>query len=272
MELVFGRIPGYVFRAFLAAFAITLVSVLSLFVLVDLFTKLGDFVKPERGGLLAYIATYYLWHLPVIFAQVGPVVTLVGVAFALSRLRRAGELLPVTASGMSLTRALGPVLLFSGGLAAGGIALEEWGIPAAGARIRSGGLTARGDRFQFDALVYDRARRVLFFAGKYTPAEQSAENVHLIEFDEAGGERGRTFAWTAHALPGGGWRLGGGGYRHRYDAEGRRLGTGAPDRFESLDYIGTDLLPYDVEAGGQEGRFRSLSRAGPSRDQRQSHC
>ncbi len=256
---MFGRIPRYVFRAFLAAFAITLVSVLALFVLVDLFTKIGDFVKPEREGLLAYMARYYLWHLPVIFAQVGPVVTLVGVAFALARLRRAGELLPVTASGMSLTRALGPVLLFAGALAAGSLALEEWGIPAAGVRIRSGGLTARGDRFQFDALVYDRTRRVLFFAGKYTPADRSAENVHLIEFDESGREGGRTFAWSAQALPGGGWRLGGGGYRHRYDADGRRQGTGRPERFDTLDYRETDLLPYDVELGGQEGRFRSLS-------------
>ena len=226
------RLSRYVLVAFLFAFAITLIAIVALFLVVDGTRQAQALVKSGRHDVVGQMLRYYALHLPIIFVQIGPVVTLVAAAFALTRLRRTGQLVPILASGVSLHRVLLPVVVFALGMVGLSLAFEQWVIPPASASIRTQGLSNRREAAIYNLLVEDRANGLVVFMGKYTPARQAMENVHVFELADPGGGgnwqlRGRLFAWQGSALPTGGW-LFRDGYRYDYDATGRRRGDGTP--------------------------------------------
>jgi lipopolysaccharide export system permease protein len=106
-----GLLDRYVARQFAGAYLVAAVVVVGLFFVVDLATHLDDYL--ERGGegtAVARIARYYTLHLPFLYLQVAPFVTLAAGLFSVSRLRRTRESIAALSAGISLQRLLLPVL------------------------------------------------------------------------------------------------------------------------------------------------------------------
>lgn len=249
------RLSRYVFRAFLRDFAITLCALIALFLIVDGASQAGNFVKSGGEGMVLHLVRYYLLQLPMIFVQIGPVVTLVGAAFALNRLRSQGELLPILASGISLHRVLAPIIVFGLLLSALSVAFEQWVIPAASSAKREGGLSITRERQIYNLLVTDSEADLLVFIGKYVPQAQTMDNVHVFEMGREGGAwrvRGHLHARRGVPASEGGWRLED-GYRHDYDAQGRRTGDSGAVRFNSQRYTRSTLMPDDVQNASSLG-------------------
>ncbi|MHC5021437.1 MAG: LptF/LptG family permease [Planctomycetota bacterium] len=249
------RLARYVFTAFLRNFVITLLVLVALFLIVDGATQAGNFVKSGREGMAGHLLRYYMLQLPVIFVQIGPVVTLVGAAFALTRLRKSGELLPILASGISLHRVLRSVVLFALAMAAVSVALEQWVIPTASQAKRTGGLSITREKQIYNLLVTDHEADLLLFIGKYVPSTAAMENVHVFEMDRADGAwrvRAHIHARRGEPHAGGGWRLDD-GHRLAYAADGRRETATGADRFNALHYTRTKLLPDDVQNASRVG-------------------
>lgn len=104
------------FVSYLKQYVIVLASLLSLYVIVDLFTNLNDFTnnKADFGAVLKHITAYYSVQVLLIFDRLSDAITLVGAVFAVALMQRSNELLPQLSAGVPTRRVIRPILL--GGL------------------------------------------------------------------------------------------------------------------------------------------------------------
>jgi len=117
--------------SFLKAFVICLVSLLSLYVVIDLFTNLDDFAQQTNGltPVLRNIAKYYGYKVVQIFDRLCEPIILLAAMFTVAWMQRNNELLPLLSAGVSTRRVIFPVLLGSALLVGLGITNQEFVIP-----------------------------------------------------------------------------------------------------------------------------------------------
>lgn len=113
---ILGRIDRYVLALFASSYATALLLVVGLYLIMDMASNLDDYVEPfpdgSRAGALT-IARFYALHLPFLFLQVAPFVTLVAGLFTVSKLVRHAEAVAVLAAGISAQRLLAPIVVLA---------------------------------------------------------------------------------------------------------------------------------------------------------------
>jgi lipopolysaccharide export system permease protein len=121
-------------RGYLKAYTICLVSLLSLYVVVDLFTNMDEFTNDHHGLLpvLKHIGLYYGYKVTQIFDKLCEVIILLAAMFTIAWMQRSNELLPLLSAGVSTHRVVRPIL-FSACLMLGlGVINQELIIPPIG--------------------------------------------------------------------------------------------------------------------------------------------
>jgi lipopolysaccharide export system permease protein len=101
------------FISYLRSYLIVLTSMLSLYVIVDLFTNLDDFSKRGFVDNFLHIGSYYAVHLAQIFDRLSELIALLGAMFTVAWMQRNNELLPQLCAGISTRRVVRSVLLGS---------------------------------------------------------------------------------------------------------------------------------------------------------------
>lgn len=113
------RLDRYVSGYFLSSYGMCLLFFVGMFVLVDLFGNIEDILEhAPRLRALGYSISdlaigYYALLLPFIFLQLAPFVTAMGAMFALTRLRRNNEIVPMISAGRSVYRIVAPIFVFA---------------------------------------------------------------------------------------------------------------------------------------------------------------
>jgi lipopolysaccharide export system permease protein len=98
----------YLLNSFLYTLLYCLCLFFVLFIVIDAFNNLDEFLK--SGVHLRLIITYYLYSIPAIFIQVVPVAVLVSILYVLGTLNRHNEITAMKASGVSSFHILAPYL------------------------------------------------------------------------------------------------------------------------------------------------------------------
>src|SRR5271170_5840403 len=100
------------FWSYVKAYIICLISVISLYIVIDLFTNIEDFVQ-DRNFLLfvQHITVYYAYRSTQIFDRVSEAIALLAAMFTVAWVQRNNELLPLLSAGVSTQRVVRPVLL-----------------------------------------------------------------------------------------------------------------------------------------------------------------
>lgn len=117
------RHDGYVLRAFLAAFGAVLLFFTLTLVLVDLaermrfLTRNWERLQAEGHAPLAMLARFYATLIPFVWLRILPFAVPMAAAFALARLARHQELVPLVTAGVSTRRVVLPILLAGAGIA-----------------------------------------------------------------------------------------------------------------------------------------------------------
>ena len=129
--------------AFFKAYVVCLVSMLSLYVVVDLFTNLDDFTGKNKSWqrVAIDIGAFYGYRLSQIFDRLCEAIVLLAAMFTIAWTQRNNELVPLLSCGVSVHRVVAPVL---GGAFALGCAIIPGGV----------GNTEQ----QIDAIAHDDAR------------------------------------------------------------------------------------------------------------------
>jgi lipopolysaccharide export system permease protein len=105
-----------VFFSFLRAYAICLISTLSLYIIVDLFTNIDDFIAQGRTwtAIVEHIVTYYGYRSIQYYDRLCEALALLAAMFTVAWMQRNNELLPLLSAGVPMHRVLRPV--FAGAL------------------------------------------------------------------------------------------------------------------------------------------------------------
>ncbi len=183
----------YIIRAFVVSFAICFLALVSLYVVVDSFTNLSSIIsnlgrgataagasESRSAGLLAQLATI-TWTLvsmnavrmPFIFYELVPVLTLSAAMFTVVKLKRANEIAPLLAAGVSIYRVVWPIFLMTLVLAVAQVVDREILIPRYSEdiygwdRLRNENLY----RFRSKAMMEDGFGNIVFAARYELPTK-----------------------------------------------------------------------------------------------------
>ncbi len=99
--------------SYLKSYLICLISMIGLFIVVDLFTNLDNFTDGKEGfeQVMRNIGTYYGMKTMQIFDRLCEAIVLLAAMFTVALLQRNNELLPLLSAGVSIRRVVRPVLL-----------------------------------------------------------------------------------------------------------------------------------------------------------------
>jgi lipopolysaccharide export system permease protein len=106
-------IDRYLLRQFVQTFSICFLSLIGLFVVIDLLTNLEEFVTAGRnaGGVMPFIARYYTFQTILFFDRTGSLLALVSAMFTVSWIQRHNEMTALLSAGVSRVRVLSPIIV-----------------------------------------------------------------------------------------------------------------------------------------------------------------
>ena len=123
------KLDSYVVSSFVPDFLVTAFGLSGMFVVIDLFQNLDDFiVLPPREAVVT-IVKYYALFVPIKMPYWFPAITLIGAGMTLVRHSRANELLAMKASGISIYRIVIPVFVCACVLGMLATLNREWLLP-----------------------------------------------------------------------------------------------------------------------------------------------
>jgi lipopolysaccharide export system permease protein len=104
-------IDRYLLRQFLKTFLICYISLTGLYIVIDAFTFLEEFLRcAEKGGnLLSLLGTYYAYRAVWFFDRTAALLTLISAMFTCTWIQRHNELIALLAAGISRIRVIAPV-------------------------------------------------------------------------------------------------------------------------------------------------------------------
>lgn len=111
---MFKHIDWLMICGYFKSYFICLVSLLTLYIVVDLFTNLDDFVSAHKSGLHAVvvrIASYYGFRIPQFFDRLCEAIVLLAAMFTVAMMQRNNEQVPLLSAGVPTQRIVAPVLL-----------------------------------------------------------------------------------------------------------------------------------------------------------------
>src|SRR5205809_6093545 len=119
------------FFAYLRAYLFVLVSLLSLYVILDLFTNIEDFAQHVHGlpAVMEHIAKYYGYRVMQYFDRLCEAITLLAAMFTVAWMQRNNELLPLLSAGVPTRRVVRPVMSGVLVMLAAALANQEFLIP-----------------------------------------------------------------------------------------------------------------------------------------------
>lgn len=111
--MIVKLIDRQMIRGYFKAYIVCLASLLSLYVVVDLFTNLDDFTHHHEGlwASLLRIFTYYAYKVAQIFDRLCEAIVLLAAMFTVAWMQRNNEQIPLLSAGISTRRIVLPVLL-----------------------------------------------------------------------------------------------------------------------------------------------------------------
>jgi lipopolysaccharide export system permease protein len=117
--------------SYFKAYVICLVSLLSLYVVVDLFNNIDNFTQHHPGlqAVLIHIGTYYGRQITRIFDQLSEPIVLLAATFTVAWMQRSNELLPLLSPRVPTPRVVAPVLCTAFGMLSLAILNQELIIP-----------------------------------------------------------------------------------------------------------------------------------------------
>jgi lipopolysaccharide export system permease protein len=111
--MIVKLIDRQMIRGYFKSYFVCLASLLSLYVVVDLFTNLDDFTHHNNGlwASLLRIFAYYGYRIAKIFDQLCEAIVLLAAMFTVAWMQRNNEQMPLLSAGVSTRRIVAPVLL-----------------------------------------------------------------------------------------------------------------------------------------------------------------
>jgi len=190
-------IDRYLLRQFIEVFTICFISLTGLYVVIDAFSNLDEFMNAgKQGSLAAVLAEYYSYRALSFFDQTSGILTLIASMFTVTWIQRHHELTALEAAGISRSRVVVPVIAAVIFISITAAAMRELVIPVFRGKLALKAQDLDGSTGKRLTRRYDLATGILFggaqtFADKQRisrpdfllPAELSSFGKHLSAED-----------------------------------------------------------------------------------------
>lgn len=123
------RIDRYILRQFIVSALFGLITIMTIFVIIDLMENLDDFL--DNNVPTPVILRYYVDFLPEIIKLMTPVAVLLASLFTTGRLAANNELTALKAGGMSIYRYMAPIMTVTFLISCASIYFSGWVVPYA---------------------------------------------------------------------------------------------------------------------------------------------
>ncbi len=120
-------ITMYISREFLNIFFLSLGAFVGIYVIIDLFEHMDDFLEYAVG--LPTILLFFLYKIPLIFYQVAPLAVLLATFLSLALRARNNEIIALQTSGISPSRLFGPLIAIALSVSVCLLILQEYVLP-----------------------------------------------------------------------------------------------------------------------------------------------
>lgn len=157
-------IDRYLLGQFLKTFLICFVSLTGLFIVIDAFSNLEDFIRAadKYGGMMAAMASYYGYRSIWFFDRMAGLLTLISAMFTMAWIQRHQEMTALMAAGFSRARVVAPVLAASIVILLGAAVNREVVIPRCRAELTRWPRDLAGNTVREMQYRYDNQTDVLF--------------------------------------------------------------------------------------------------------------
>ena len=105
------KLDYYVLKSFLFALTISILALLGLYIVIHFFTNISDFIEITQQEIFIFIPRYYLIRLPIILYKLIPIMMLIAVMIAISRLMKTRELIAMLSAGIGIHRIVLPIFI-----------------------------------------------------------------------------------------------------------------------------------------------------------------
>jgi lipopolysaccharide export system permease protein len=187
LRLPIKTLDRYLLRSFTYSYVVSVVIMISLYIVLDLFANLDEFTAAEKPTLqiVKDIVSYYSYHSFLYFAQVAGMITLVAACFTLARLQRTRELMAMIAGGVSLYRVAMPIIVAGMVFNTLWVIDQEVIIPKIADKLVRSHEEA-SSRQSFALWFLEDQNNTLLSAMNYNPNDETMEGVIAMERDENG--------------------------------------------------------------------------------------
>ncbi len=178
------QVDRYLLRHFLRIFALTVAACIGIYLLVDFFEKVGDFI--EYRAQASHYLSYLLNSLPLIAVQVAPLAILMSMVLTLGGLGRSNEITALRACGLSLWRIVRPIMLAVVFITGGYLLVNELLVPLSARqlnRLLEYRLQGKPEpSLNSDRIWYRDGKRIIHVA-LAEPQQQRLQGVTIFELD-----------------------------------------------------------------------------------------
>ncbi len=201
----------YLFLRLFVPFAIGLAACTLIWVMVDLYGNIDDFLEHKTG--IVKILYFYALQIPNMLVQVLPAALLFSTLWTILSLNRRSELVAFQSGGMAPIWLFSPFLIFA--LIWMGILAFDMNWPTARAEVTRDRLLAqvKGQSAQnnvFKNLPYvDKVNERVWFFQTLDANQNKGKDVEILQRDADGHDMVKYFANNAEYTSGGFWRLSG---------------------------------------------------------------
>ena len=121
----------YLLRQFTQTFAICFLSLTGLYIVLDVFTNMDQFIRcgQKAGGVLPFIAQYYSTRWLFIFDLFNGILAMVAAMFTVAWIQRHNEMTALLAAGVPLMRVLAPIVAAVAFVSVVSVAVRELVLP-----------------------------------------------------------------------------------------------------------------------------------------------
>ncbi len=177
----------YIGREFLKMFFLCLTAFYVLFILVDFIERSRHIFK--HGANFAAAFGYFFYKSPMIIFMMLPVAVLLGTLLTLAILSKNSEITAIKAGGISIVRAVRPIIALATLISVFGFLMNEFIVP--GANMKSEYIYKTGIKKQKWKVKYKK-RNVWYKADKgiyrfdlFVPEQEKIQGVSLFLFDDS---------------------------------------------------------------------------------------
>jgi len=174
----------YILRIYLRLFGLSLAAFVGIYLLIDFFERVDDFI--EASAAIPLYLIYFLNKIPMVAVQILPLGVLMATFLTLGGLSRSQELTAMRAGGMSLARIASPLMWTGLILSLSTLLAQEYLIPLHAQKVNTLWRTqikGRGDMtYQVEQIWFREGQRI-YNIRQVQPTDGTMEDISVYETD-----------------------------------------------------------------------------------------